>query len=131
MLEKCPYYENCEGEIRHVRGNSEKFCLGMINWEFCTQFKEFELSGERNPSRVKSNNTEIINIARNMDDLLKITLESLLNYQNALESYLEMHFLSFELTSEEKELQTIISNLKEKHEAISEIIMKVSEWLKL
>jgi len=142
MLEKCPYYEKCEGEIRHVRGNSEKFCLGTINWEFCTQFRNLELSGERIFNEVKYNNgarslgnsrdidDEIINLARNIDELLKITLENLLSYSNTLEDYVKMHPSSVQPLLEEEALQPIISHLKEKFEAINEVIMKIREGLK-
>jgi hypothetical protein len=44
MLDRCPYYETCEAEIRHALGNNEKYCLGSINWEFCSQFCNFELN---------------------------------------------------------------------------------------
>jgi hypothetical protein len=131
MLERCPYYEICDGEIRHARGNGEYYCLGTINWEYCTQFKGFALTGEMTFSKIKDNNAEIVNIARNMDDLFKITLENLLSYQNALENYLEAHPLSFQSEREENELQIIINSLKEKLETINEIIMKVRELLKL
>lgn len=131
MLERCPYYEICDGEIRYARGNGEYYCLGTINWEYCTQFKGFALTGEMTFSKTKGDTAEIIKITRNMDDLLKIAFENLLSYQNALENYLEAHPLSFQSAHEENELQIIINNLREKVEAINEIIMKAREWLKL
>ncbi|MHA1277294.1 MAG: hypothetical protein ACTSQI_17230 [Candidatus Helarchaeota archaeon] len=48
MLERCPYYENCSGTIRNIRGNREYYCLGSLNWEFCPQFKDYLLTGESN-----------------------------------------------------------------------------------
>ena len=46
MLERCPYYERCSPETRQIRGSSEHFCLGSLNWEFCPQFQDYSRSGE-------------------------------------------------------------------------------------
>ena len=45
MLEHCPNYNRCDANTRQVRGSSEHYCLGSLNWEFCPQFKDILLSG--------------------------------------------------------------------------------------
>lgn len=59
MLDRCPYYETCEAEIRHTLGNNEKYCLGSINWEYCVQFNKFELNESHN-----ERNSELKRIAQ-------------------------------------------------------------------
>lgn len=61
MLERCPYYELCDSNTRQIRGNSEYYCMGSLNWEFCHQFKDKSLSGEI-PGFGRDN--EIIHVAR-------------------------------------------------------------------
>jgi transcription termination factor NusB len=59
MLYKCPYYETCEAEIRHALGNNERYCLGSINWEYCSQFNKFELNDNS-----EGRNSELKHIAQ-------------------------------------------------------------------
>jgi hypothetical protein len=53
MLDRCPYYGICEAEIRHALGNNEKYCLGSINWEYCSEFNKFELNEGGNERNVE------------------------------------------------------------------------------
>ncbi|NVM52589.1 MAG: hypothetical protein HWN66_02715 [Candidatus Helarchaeota archaeon] len=74
MLERCPYYEECVVETRQMRGNVQYYCLGSLNWEFCSQFQHLSFSG--NSFQGYSRDDDIKQIARTITKELKSKLQS-------------------------------------------------------
>jgi len=74
MLERCPYYERCDADTRQSRGNGEYYCLGSLNWEFCSQFQHYSLTGES--IKGYSRDDEVKQIAMTIHRNLKSKLQA-------------------------------------------------------